>query len=136
MGFFQNRRVYLLTGVAYMGSLLFGYDTGVMGSVLALDSFKKDFNLPLGKSGFASAKNANVSSNVVSLLTAGCFFGAIAAAFLNEAFGRRPTLIGFCFVFLIGAAVQTAAHHEISVIYGGRVVAGLGIGGLSSVMTV
>jgi len=26
--------------VAYMGSLLFGYDTGVMGSVLALSSFK------------------------------------------------------------------------------------------------
>lgn len=136
MGFFQNRRVYLLTGVAYIGSLLFGYDTGVMGSVLALDSFKKDFGLPLGKSGFASTKNANVSSNVVSLLTAGCFFGAIAAAFLNEAFGRRPTLIGFCIIFLIGAAVQTAAHHEIGVIYGGRVVAGLGIGGLSSVMTV
>lgn len=56
--FFKNRRVYLLATVAYMGSLLFGYDTGVMGSVLALNSFKKDFNLPTGSSGFASAKNA------------------------------------------------------------------------------
>jgi hypothetical protein len=27
MGFFKNRRVYLLTTVAYMGSLLFGYGT-------------------------------------------------------------------------------------------------------------
>ena len=27
-GFFRNRRVYLLTVVAYLGSLLFGYDTG------------------------------------------------------------------------------------------------------------
>lgn len=123
-GLFKNRRVYLLTAVAYMGSLLFGYDTGVMGSVLALDSFKDDFGLPTGKTGFASAKNAYVSSNVVSLLTAGCFFGAIAAAFINEAIGRKPTLMIFCSVFLVGAAVQVGAHHEIGVIYGGRVIAG------------
>ena len=55
-----------------------GYDTGVMGSVLALKSFKEDFGLPTGSSGFDSSKNAQISSNVVSLLTAGCFFGAIA----------------------------------------------------------
>lgn len=135
-GFFKDRRVYLLTAVAYMGSLLFGYDTGVMGSVLALDSFKKDFGLPLGKTGFASSKNASISSNVVSLLTAGCFFGAIAASFINEKWGRRPTLMGFSVIFLIGAAVQTAASHSIGQIYGGRVIAGLGIGGMSAVMSV
>ncbi|GAB7349949.1 hypothetical protein MBLNU459_g0645t1 [Dothideomycetes sp. NU459] len=134
--FFKNRRVYLLTAVAYMGSFLFGYDTGVMGSVLALKSFKEDFGLPTEKSGFASSKNSEISSNVVSLLTAGCFFGAIAAAFLNERFGRRWTLVGFCLVFLVGAAVQTAAHHSIGQIYGGRVVAGLGIGGMSAVTPV
>lgn len=107
-----------------------------MGSVLALDSFKKDFGLPSGSSGFASAKNAYVSSNVVSLLTAGCFFGAIAAAFLNERFGRRYSLMFFCVVFLVGAAIQTGAHHEIGMIYGGRVIAGLGIGGMSSITPV
>jgi sugar porter (SP) family MFS transporter len=152
--FFKNRRVYVLTSVAYLGSLLFGksfpirakrlvlltsdsgYDTGVMGSVLALTSFKTDFHLPLGSSGFASAKNADVSSNVVSLLTAGCFFGAIAAAFLNEQFGRRYSLMLFSLIFLLGAAIQTGAHHGIGMIYGGRVVAGLGIGGMSSITPV
>ncbi|KAK5113053.1 hypothetical protein LTR62_003632 [Meristemomyces frigidus] len=136
MGAFKNRNVYLLTTVAYMGSLLFGYDTGVMGSVLALKAFKEDFGLPPGKSGFASAKNAEISSNVVSLLTAGCFFGAIASSFINEKFGRRPTLIGFCSIFMVGAAIQVAAHHAIGLIYAGRVIAGLGIGGMSSVVTV
>ncbi|KAF2661463.1 quinate permease [Lophiostoma macrostomum CBS 122681] len=134
--FFKNRRVYLLTTVAYMGSFLFGYDTGVMGSVLALSAFKKDFGLPTDSSGFSSSKNAYVSSNVVSLLTAGCFFGAIAAAFLNERFGRRYSLMFFTVIFLIGAAVQTGAHHEIGMIYGGRVIAGLGIGGMSSITPV
>jgi sugar porter (SP) family MFS transporter len=104
-----------------------------MGSVLALKSFKSDFGLPLEDSGFASAKNASISSNVVSLLTAGCFFGAIAAAFINDRFGRRKSLMGFAVIFLIGAAIQTAAHHAIGQIYAGRVIAGLGIGGMSSI---
>lgn len=113
-----------------------GYDTGVMGSVLALDSFKKDFGLPIGEGGFSSAENAEVASNVVSLLTAGCFFGAIFAAYINDRFGRRYSLMVFALVFLVGAAVQVAAHHNIGYIYGGRVVAGLGIGGMSSITPV
>ena len=141
-----------------------------MGSVLALDSFKLDFGLPTDKSGFSSSKNAQISSNVVSLLTAGkhpnppalfppdrgarniagshytpaltiskmtgCFFGAIFAAFINEKIGRRYTLMIFCSIFLVGAAVQTGAHHAIGQIYGGRVIAGLGIGGMSAVTPV
>lgn len=107
-----------------------------MGSVLALSSFKKDFGLPGGSSGFANAKNAKVSSNVVSLLTAGCFFGSIFAAFINDRIGRRYSLMIFCFIFMIGAAVQVGAHHKIGQIYAGRVVAGLGIGGMSSICPV
>lgn len=116
--------------------LRLGYDTGVMGSVLALDSFKKDFNLPIGSSGFASAKNAQVSSNVVSLLTAGAFFGAIFAAFINDRLGRRYSLMIFALVFLVGAAMQVGAHHEVGLIYAGRVIAGLGVGGMSSITPV
>lgn len=107
-----------------------------MGSVLALESFKRDFGLPIGKGVFASSKNADVSSNVVSLLTAGCFFGAIAAAFLNDKFGRRHSLMLFCAVFLVGAAIQTSAKHSIGQIYAGRVIAGLGVGGMSSITPV
>ncbi|KAG2420040.1 hypothetical protein HFD88_004838 [Aspergillus terreus] len=136
MGFFKNYRVYVLTTVAYLGSLLFGYDTGVMSSVLALDSFKNDFGLPTGSDGFSDSANAQVSSNVVSLLTAGCFFGAIFAAFLNDRLGRRYSLMIFALVFLIGAALQVGAHHAIGLIYAGRVVAGLGIGGMSSITPV
>ena len=87
-----------------------------MGSVLAMQSFKDDFGLPHGSDGFSDKKNAYVSSNVVSLLTAGSFFGAIASAFINEKYGRRNTLIGFIVIFLIGAAVQTGAHHDIGTI--------------------
>lgn len=107
-----------------------------MGSVLALKSFKKDFGLPVGESGFASSENAKVSSNVVSLLTAGAFFGAIFSAFINDRLGRRYGLMIFAVIFLIGAALQVGTHHEIGMIYGGRVIAGFGIGGMSSITPV
>jgi len=133
IGFFKNYRVYFLTTVAYMGSLLFGYDTGVMSSVLALHSFKVDFGLPTDSTGFASQKNAHIAQNVVSLLTAGCFFGAIFAAVLNNKYGRKNSLIGFTVIFLLGAIIQVTSLHHISQMYGGRFVAGLGIGGMSSI---
>ncbi|KAL4922876.1 general substrate transporter [Aspergillus aurantiobrunneus] len=134
--FFKNSRVYVLSTVAYMGSFLFGYDTGVMGSVLALDSFKEDFNLPSGSTGFASSKEAEISSNVVALLTAGCFFGAIAASFVNDRYGRRNSLLVLSIIFMIGAAVQTGGKGTISYMYGGRVIAGFGIGGMSAITPV
>lgn len=132
---FGNLRVYVLATVAYTGSFLFGYDTGVMGSVLELPSFKNDFGLS-ASGGFSSSESAQVSSNVVSLLTAGCFFGAILGAFVNEKYGRRYSIMGFDLIFLIGAAVQSAANGSLSYIYGGRVIAGFGIGGMSSITPV
>jgi sugar porter (SP) family MFS transporter len=107
-----------------------------MGSVLALSSFKRDFGLPVESSGFSNEENAHISSNVVSLLTAGCFFGSIGAAYMNDRLGRRYSLMILTVIFMVGAALQIAAHHEIGMIYGGRVIAGLGIGGMSSITPV
>jgi MFS family permease len=104
-----------------------------MSSVLSLKSFKIDFDLPLATTGFASKTNAHISQNVVSLLTAGCFFGAIFASFANDRLGRKKSLLGFTFVFLIGAIIQVTSLHHISQVYVGRFVAGLGIGGMSSI---
>jgi MFS family permease len=104
-----------------------------MSSVLSLKSFKVDFGLPTATTGFASKTNAHISQNVVSLLTAGCFFGAIFAAVVNDKLGRKRSLMGFTFIFLIGAAIQVSCLHHLSQLYVGRFVAGLGIGGMSSI---
>jgi len=158
VSFFKNYRVYLLTAVAYMGSLLFAMVPYLCptatwlarltfwvskrvqhrchGICVCLDQLQKGLQLAIGKQWFDSARNAQVSSSVVSLLTAGCFFGAIAAAFLNDHFGRRFSLVGFSVIFLIGAAIQTAASHSIGQIYAGRVVSGFQTGGMSSIIPV
>ncbi|KAH9235531.1 hypothetical protein K456DRAFT_1749277 [Colletotrichum gloeosporioides 23] len=151
--FFHNYRVYLLATVSYMGSLLFGSAPspqtshtphpnfarlrfGVMGGLLPFESFKRDFGLPSGSSGFADEKVAEVSSNVISLLTAGCFFGALSAALANERYGRRYSLMAYSVVFLLGASLQVGSPKSLQYVYAGRVIAGLGVGGMSSITPV
>ena len=49
-------------------------------------------------------------------------------------FGRKPCLIGAGVLFLIGAAIQTASMGQVGMIYGGRVLTGLGVGSSSLVV--
>ncbi|KAI8974612.1 general substrate transporter [Trametes punicea] len=133
-GVFQNIRVYWLAFVVYWGIVLFGYDTGIAGGVVAQDYFKSQFGL--AGSGQQSVKKANdVNSNVVSVLQAGAFFGALGSAPLSAAVGRKWSLFLFTIVFSVGAILQTVAggSRGLGYIYGGRVVAGLGIGAISAV---
>ncbi|KAM5544475.1 hypothetical protein V8D89_002135 [Ganoderma adspersum] len=133
-GTFQNIRVYWLAFVAYWGIVLFGYDTGVGGGVVSQPYFQTHFGIV--KNGVKDAKRANdVSSNVVSVLQAGAFFGALGSAPLSAAIGRRWSLFIWTLVFSLGAILQTVAggSRGLGYIYAGRVIAGLGIGAISAV---
>ncbi|KAI0085989.1 general substrate transporter [Irpex rosettiformis] len=127
---FQNIRVYWLAFIAYWGIVLFGYDTGVGGGVVAQNYFQEHF----GFEGNTAKKNA-ISSNVVSVLQAGAFFGALGSAPISAKIGRRWTLFIFSLIFSVGAILQTVSggSRGIGYIYGGRVVAGIGIGAISAV---
>ncbi|KAI5116413.1 hypothetical protein M0805_000586 [Coniferiporia weirii] len=132
---FRNSRVYFLAFIAYWGIILFGYDTGVAGGVVSQDAFKQHF-LADANGNISASAVTNLSSNVVSVLQAGAFFGALGSAPISARFGRKFTLIGFSLIFVIGAILQTIAGVDgrgIGYIYGGRVVAGVGIGGISAV---
>lgn len=129
-GVFQNIRVYWLAFVVYWGIVLFGYDTGVGGGVVTQPYFEEHF-------GYAgNTKKANdISSNIVSVLQAGAFFGALGSAPISSYIGRRWTLFAFTLVFAVGAILQTVAggSRGLGYIYAGRVIAGLGIGAISAV---
>ncbi|KAF8592722.1 hypothetical protein K439DRAFT_32125 [Ramaria rubella] len=127
MSFTQNSRVYLLTLVAYLGAFIFGYDTGVAGGVLQMKGFQQDFGLAI----MSPSDLTSVTAHVVSILQGGCFFGALLGAPLSEWIGRRKALLVVSIVFLAGAALQVAGRGNISFIYGGRFLAGLGVGAMS-----
>ncbi|KAF8889439.1 general substrate transporter [Gymnopilus junonius] len=135
-GIFKNIRVYWLAFIVYWGIVLFGYDTGIGGGVVSAPYFLEQFGLIKDDGTKDVAKSNAVSSNVVSVLQAGAFFGALASAPLSAYIGRRPTLFGFTIIFVVGAILTTVAKggsQGLAEIYAGRVISGLGIGGLSAV---
>lgn len=71
------------------------------------------------------------SSAIVSILSAGTFFGALAAAPMGDFVGRRLGLIMSTLVFIIGVIFQTAAT-AIPLFLAGRFFAGFGVGLISA----
>lgn len=116
------RIVRVLTAVAALGGLLFGYDTGVISGALLY--LKDDFDL-----------SPFEQEAVVGGATGGALVGALAGAWAVDAAGRRPSTMAAAAIFTVGAAVMAAAPG-FGVLMVGRVVVGLGIGLASTAVPV
>ena len=75
--------------------------------------------------------DANQTSEIVSILSAGTFFGALLSAPIADMIGRRLAMIFNTGVFTFGVILQTAAT-AIPMFVAGRFFAGLGVGLLSA----
>ncbi|CAO2653429.1 Nn.00g028400.m01.CDS01 [Neocucurbitaria sp. VM-36] len=107
---------FLVGLFASLGSLLFGYDLGVIAQVIASESFKTKFS-----------PTDNETGAVVSVFTGGAFFGAGFAGPMGDMLGRRMTIMIGALIFCLGGALQTGAQ-ALSYLYSGRAIAGLGVG--------
>jgi SP family sugar:H+ symporter-like MFS transporter len=109
------------------GGVLFGYDTGTISGIIGMDYWKKTFSTqPDG------SITASEDSLIVSILSAGTFFGALAAAPFADILGRRMGLMAAVgLVFNFGVILQTAATSQ-PLFIAGRFFAGLGVGLLSA----
>ncbi|TKX23617.1 sugar transporter-like protein 18 [Elsinoe australis] len=113
------------------GGILFGYDTGTIGDILAMRYWRDTFS-----TGFRNADGdldvtAQQTSEIVSLLSAGTFFGALTAGPTCDFAGRRLGLMISTVVFTIGVILQTAAT-AIPLFVAGRFFAGYGVGMISA----
>ena len=79
------------------------------------------------------AITASEKSTIVSLLSAGTFFGALFAAPIADLIGRRIGMIISNLVFIFGVILQTAATR-IPLFVAGRFFAGLGVGLISALI--
>lgn len=110
----------------------FSYDTGTIGGILAMQYWRNLFS-----TGYINPKDglpdvsASQQSEIVSILSAGTFFGALLSAPLADSLGRRWAMIFNTGVFTIGVILQTAAT-AIPMFVAGRFFAGLGVGLLSA----
>lgn len=113
------RTVYMLTAVAALGGLLFGYDTAVIAG--AIGYLKIRFELSAVMTGWAA------SSAII-----GCIFGAMFAGWASDRFGRKKVLILTAILFLI-SAVGAAVPESLTQFTVFRFIGGLGIGAASMV---
>jgi MFS family permease len=125
-----NWRVYACGAVAGSAAIMIGYDSAFIGTTLALPSFKDEFHFE--KLGTKAVNLLN--ANIVSCYQAGAFWGALFAYVAAYYLGRSRGLAVFSSIFVVGAAMMLGANgaRGLGLIYGGRVLAGFGVGGCSN----
>jgi MFS transporter, SP family, xylose:H+ symportor len=104
----------LLSMVAALGGLLFGYDTAVVAG--AIGFLRNHFELNATQTGFAASS---------ALL--GCILGAAMAGTLSDRFGRKRTLI-LSAVFFTISAIWSAIPNTLTEFNIARIIGGLGVG--------
>jgi sugar porter (SP) family MFS transporter len=121
-----NYRVYLCASIASFAAFMIGYDSAFIGTTLALPSFRSEFGLDK----MAVTEVNFISANIVSTYQAGCFFGAIFGYPVGQLLGRKFGLLIAATTFILGAGMTCGANaaRGLGLIYGGRIIAGFGIG--------
>ncbi|KAH7885846.1 MFS transporter [Phlebopus sp. FC_14] len=121
-------KAYLLCAFAAFGGIFFGYDSGYINGVTGAKEFIHVIEGPT-----ATTLSGPHNSLITSILSAGTFFGALIAGDLADWFGRRPTIIAGCVIYIIGCVLQ-AATQGLGLIVAGRLVAGFGVGFVSAII--
>ena len=124
-----NWRVWVCASIASFASCMIGYDSAFIGTTLALPAFQNEFRF----AELSKPKLALVEANIVSVYQAGAFFGALFAYVSNHFLGRKKSLVIFSLVFILGAGLTLGASgaRGLGLIYAGRVLGGIGVGGAS-----
>ncbi|KAL9077908.1 MAG: hypothetical protein Q9157_003175 [Trypethelium eluteriae] len=82
----------------------------------------------LGDAKAVKLADANLSANIVSVMQAGAFAGALAANPIADKWGRKPGLLVAAVLAGIGGMMQAASSGNLGALYTGRLIEGLGLG--------
>jgi len=129
-------KAYFMCAFAAFGGIFFGYDSGYISGVMGMNYFIHTITgMPYPPETLAAnfVLPAWQKSLIVSILSAGTFFGALFGGDLADWVGRRTTIILGCVVFIIGVILQTASA-SLGLLVAGRLIAGFGVGFVSAII--
>src|SRR5690242_7473024 len=115
-------RIGLISIVACLGGLLFGYDTGVANG--AEGPMQAELGLTDLQVGI-----------VISSLVFAAAVGALIGGQISDAIGRRTTIILLAVMFFVGVLVAVFSPN-FAILVAGRIILGLAVGGASTVVPV
>nr|SIP56080.1 putative sugar porter [Yarrowia phangngaensis] len=116
--------------VGGMGFLLFGYDQGVMGGLLTLPRFVKQFPMMDTSANLDESTrkfNTTIQGTAVGIYEIGCMMGALFTMWAGNVLGRRRIIFWGSIIMTIGAILQCAAF-SLAMFIVGRIVSGVGNG--------
>ncbi len=117
-----RKRIGLISIVACLGGLLFGYDTGVANG--AEGPMQAELGLTDLQVGI-----------VISSLVFAAAVGALVGGKISDAVGRRTTIIVLAVMFFVGVLVAVLSPG-FGILVAGRIILGLAVGGASTVVPV
>ncbi|KAJ5095155.1 Mitochondrial substrate/solute carrier [Penicillium argentinense] len=116
---------YFTSVFVSLGVFLFGYDQGVMSGIITGSYFRDYFDQP---------SRATIGT-AVAILEIGALISSLMVGRVGDLIGRRRTILYGSMVFFVGGAIQTFAT-SMAMMMVGRIIAGLGVGALSTIVPV
>lgn len=105
-----------------------GLDEGLIGTSASQKSFINRYGLKDAR--LTPAQQANLLSNITSMVQMGSILGALIAFYLTDKIGRLWATRQLCLLWVLGIAIflASAPTGNIGMVYAGRFIAGVGIG--------
>ncbi|KAK0102418.1 hypothetical protein ONS95_006038 [Cadophora gregata] len=113
--------------IAGLDFLLFGYDQGVMGGLLTLGSWVKQFPEIDTVNNSGNTHISTIQGISVASYNVGCFVGAVITIFIGDILGRRKMIFLGSSIMIVGAVLQASAFTLAHLIVG-RIITGFGNG--------
>ncbi|KAH8919963.1 MFS monosaccharide transporter [Atractiella rhizophila] len=117
--------IYGVGAFAAIGSLLFGFDTGIATTTIAHDSWKEYMGHP----------SKAATGAVVAVYIGGEAIGAILQTLIGDYLGRIRFMQLMCIIVTVGVTIQTASQG-FGMFLAGRAIAGAAVGGLISTVPI
>ncbi|MCJ1301208.1 hypothetical protein MMC08_004007 [Hypocenomyce scalaris] len=124
VGMIQSPYVFMTCLFASLGCMMYGYDQGVMGSILVMQNFQATFPTLTG---------ATIQGWLVSALELGAWGGALFNGYLSDRISRKYSMMVAVLIFTLGTGLQTGAQNP-GYLFAGRIIGGIGIGMFSMVI--
>lgn len=106
-----------------LGVFLFGFEQGLMSSLLTNKYFQSYFNNP----------SPAAIGTMIAILEIGALFSSLVAGKIGDKIGRRKTIRYGAFIFVVGGALQTGAVSILNLSIG-RLIGGVAIGFLTTII--
>ncbi len=106
--------IFMVSAIAALAGLLFGFDTGIISGALLFIS--KDFTI-----------STVLKELIVSSVLFGAMFGSLASGYLTDRFGRRRLMLLISGLFIAGTLIASLATNVYGILFG-RIFIGLAIG--------